>query len=93
MAEIFDKKAGDANKQVLKDVQFFRSQASNGQNFENLFFLPENGEDPPANSLFNVTTIQKLCHLGKITPNIIKGGSKLVLNETFNLVNDWTILS
>lgn len=37
--------------------------------------------------------MQKLCHLGKITPNILKGGEKLILNETLTLVNDWKALS
>lgn len=46
------------NWSQFKDVKMYRDLGSDAtNNLESLFYLPEPGVDPPASSLFNITTL------------------------------------
>ena len=45
--------------------------------------------DPLANSLYNLTTLKTLIHLGQNSLNIVGAEKDQVLNKNFNLSN-WT---
>ena len=61
------------NYDLFSGVKMYRDNDSETatNNMEYLFYLPSAGEDPPATSLFNITTLKQLISLGQSSVNII----------------------
>ena len=65
---------------------------STAVNMASLFYTPkESGVDPPASSLFNITTLKSLISLGQSAVNIIS--SKETVWDASTLSSDWLSLA
>ena len=80
----------DANWEIFKDVQMYRSTKEDIQtgttNFEGLFALtdPTTGEDPGATSLFNINSLNTIVQKGRSDVNILTDP-----DSTVDLTKDW----
>ena len=61
------------NWEIFKDVKMWRSKQDPTANMEYLWNLsdPVTGEDPAANSMFNLTTLREIVYLGQNEVNIL----------------------
>ena len=77
----------------FSDVRMYRddTSVSTSTNMESLFYYPVMDVDPPASSLFNITTLKSLISLGQSTVNIIS--SKDYVWNASELSSDWLTLA
>ena len=87
------------NWSQFSDVKMYRESdnstewaESTAVNMASLFYTPkESGVDPPASSLFNITTLKSLISLGQSTVNIIS--SNETVWDASTLSPDWLSLA
>jgi hypothetical protein len=81
----------------FSDVEMYRDKSDTSVNMEYLFNLGspfvEGEDDPPANSLFNLTTLQTIVCLGNATPNIVGADKDKIYGVDFTLSQDWVNLA
>ena len=77
------------NWSQFSDVKMYRESDNS---IASLFYTPkESGVDPPASSLFNITTLKSLISLGQNTTNIIS--SNETVWDASTLSSDWLSLA
>ena len=89
----------DKNWSKFSDVKMYRESdesedwaTSTETNMASLFYIPtKTGVDPPASSLFNITTLKSLISLGQSSVNIIS--SPGTSWDASSLSSDWLTLA